>query len=491
MLGNSIEIKFEKVKEGQRQLSMAEVIGNSMYQLFGDGSQVPIIEMPSGTIYGEGDIIVFKNSGLNIIHRIEHVFSYNGETYYVTEGINNKFVDDALVTGDQIIGIADLSPLAFEAAMELDRQNKLRRYRAFGMSETEMKISRELSKLFREKVSQGKDIYDLSTCLHVLYEVQGNLDENPSRIFELWREFLLVNKMTYDQDAYNLKVYFEYFKALTNSRGIDYAIEQLNSDEFFFLKEMSLKYGIPIPKETITKMIKIADKFDLENYHKNRDLINKLIFYNKEFYESITRDGYISVYKDPKMQAYYYSELLFTQLGTDLITGKTLSDELSLHHIEQDKSLWSVSALIASLKNHDEYILHALDPDYKEEYVENQIGVIRNIRDLIDEICKGNIKSKEQIIQRLNKIKQILMEFRESFPRNSDGRVINKLRQLYEDIEQFWNDDEIKSFLERWEFMENLKDLFNNREQIKWAYLNKFHPNLVLEHFPDKNLSLF
>ncbi len=79
---------------------MADVIGDSMYQLFGDGSEVPIIEMPSGTTYEIGDIIVFKSGGFNIIHRVEYVFTYNSETYYVTEGVNNKFVDDAVISGD-------------------------------------------------------------------------------------------------------------------------------------------------------------------------------------------------------------------------------------------------------------------------------------------------------------------------------------------------------------------------------------------------------
>ncbi len=153
---------------------MADVIGDSMYQLFGDGSEVPIIEMPSGTIYKVGDIIVFKSGGFNVIHRVEYIFTYNGETYYVTEGINNKFVDDAVISGDQIIGKADLSAEAFVAAQELAKQNKLRCYTVHALTENQKNIKSNLENEVSDLLNDGVEIQKIA---HEIYS-EPNPNDN-------------------------------------------------------------------------------------------------------------------------------------------------------------------------------------------------------------------------------------------------------------------------------------------------------------------------
>lgn len=79
-----------------------------MDPLITPGSKIPVKLMPLGTQYAVDDIIVFNRDGTNIIHRIEYSFESNGRTYYVTEGINpetNQYVDDSLVSEEDIIGI--------------------------------------------------------------------------------------------------------------------------------------------------------------------------------------------------------------------------------------------------------------------------------------------------------------------------------------------------------------------------------------------------
>lgn len=91
---------IESLNENQWKLSMEDVIGDPMYQLFGVNSSVTNIEIPSYNFYEKGDIIVFRSGGKNIIHRIEYVYSREGEIYYFTKGVTYTFVDDALVTVD-------------------------------------------------------------------------------------------------------------------------------------------------------------------------------------------------------------------------------------------------------------------------------------------------------------------------------------------------------------------------------------------------------
>jgi len=149
-----------------------------MDPLLTDNSEVPIIEMSSGTTYEVGDIIVFKSDGFNVIHRVEYTFTYNGETYYVTEGINNKFVDDAVISGDQIIGKADFSKETFEAARELASQNKLRHYIVHALTENQKNIKKNIENEVSDLINGGVEIQKIAHEIYSEPNPNNNIIKN-------------------------------------------------------------------------------------------------------------------------------------------------------------------------------------------------------------------------------------------------------------------------------------------------------------------------
>lgn len=52
-----------------------------------------------------GEIVVFNNSNLRIVHRVDSVKKINGFTQYITKGDKNPEVDDGYITDDDILGI--------------------------------------------------------------------------------------------------------------------------------------------------------------------------------------------------------------------------------------------------------------------------------------------------------------------------------------------------------------------------------------------------
>ena len=95
------ENSIEKTKENIETLRIVKVIGPSMYGLLEPGAEVPFRLMPVGTKYEKGDIIVFDRDGVKIVHRIEDTYMFNGEMFYVTEGVNpetNLYVDKTPVS---------------------------------------------------------------------------------------------------------------------------------------------------------------------------------------------------------------------------------------------------------------------------------------------------------------------------------------------------------------------------------------------------------
>jgi len=102
------------------------------------GAEVPLILMSEGTQYQKGDIIVFYRDDIKIIHLVEFVYTSNGETFYVTEGVNkdtNPYVDDSSVAGDDIIGIVDLSEEVYLALEEMLENKYVPVIQAFGMTQ--------------------------------------------------------------------------------------------------------------------------------------------------------------------------------------------------------------------------------------------------------------------------------------------------------------------------------------------------------------------
>jgi hypothetical protein len=157
---------MEKTEQNQKRIAIADVFGTSMDPLLTDNSEVPIVEMPEGTTYEIDDLIMFRSGGFNVIHRVEYIFTYNGETYYVTEGINNKFVDDAVISGDQIIGKADFSKETFKAAQELAKQNKLHRYTVHALTENQKNIKSKLENGVSDLLNGGMEIHKIA---HKMY----------------------------------------------------------------------------------------------------------------------------------------------------------------------------------------------------------------------------------------------------------------------------------------------------------------------------------
>ncbi|MEJ2252013.1 MAG: hypothetical protein P8Y97_20430 [Candidatus Lokiarchaeota archaeon] len=133
MLGNSIEIKYEKVKEGQRQLRIFTVIGKSISKILKQFTDVLVREKGPNYEFKKKDIIAFKRGGSRIIHQIEDIFTYKGKTYYITKGTNNQLVDNALVSRENIIGLADLSKESFDSINEILASRQINRQIAFGL----------------------------------------------------------------------------------------------------------------------------------------------------------------------------------------------------------------------------------------------------------------------------------------------------------------------------------------------------------------------
>lgn len=59
----------------------------------------------------EGDIIVFKEKGMQIIHRVVDIKNVNGEYRYFTKGDANQTLDEGYRTKNDIIGITKLRVL--------------------------------------------------------------------------------------------------------------------------------------------------------------------------------------------------------------------------------------------------------------------------------------------------------------------------------------------------------------------------------------------
>lgn len=150
--------------KSHKKYILAEIQSRSMDPLITPGSKVPVKIMPLGTQYAVDDIIVFDRDGINIIHRIEYSFESNGKTYYVTEGVNpetNQYVDDSLVSEEDIIGIADLSDDAFARVQELYELGKAPIIEAYGMTQqTETSTRQTLITEFTNLDSFLKNVVD-------------------------------------------------------------------------------------------------------------------------------------------------------------------------------------------------------------------------------------------------------------------------------------------------------------------------------------------
>lgn len=92
------------------------VSGVFKYQIMavGSGSMEPIVYKGDAVIYEKydreekisvGDIIVFRQSGKYITHRVVDIKDYKDDVRYITKGDNNNNEDDYITTKHEIVGI--------------------------------------------------------------------------------------------------------------------------------------------------------------------------------------------------------------------------------------------------------------------------------------------------------------------------------------------------------------------------------------------------
>ena len=81
--------------------------------VIGSGSMTGTLNKGDATVFEkynnheikEGDVIIFLNGGLRIIHRVVDIKEINGETRYFTKGDANMQMDDDYITEKDIVGI--------------------------------------------------------------------------------------------------------------------------------------------------------------------------------------------------------------------------------------------------------------------------------------------------------------------------------------------------------------------------------------------------
>ncbi|MEJ2280171.1 MAG: hypothetical protein P8Y70_20845 [Candidatus Lokiarchaeota archaeon] len=92
MLGNSIEIKYERTKESLEKIGLMKELGNSM--LLEPGRKVGYVKHEPGKKYEVGDIIVYTlESGVNVYHVVVSYEDKGNTRVYRTQGINNEYAD--------------------------------------------------------------------------------------------------------------------------------------------------------------------------------------------------------------------------------------------------------------------------------------------------------------------------------------------------------------------------------------------------------------
>lgn len=93
------------------------ISGIFRYQMIsiGSNSMNPVMQRGDVIIFDKedekvekGDILVFSNNGVIVVHRVIEIKNNSGKIYYRTQGDNNMVADKNLVSHDQIIGVMKL-----------------------------------------------------------------------------------------------------------------------------------------------------------------------------------------------------------------------------------------------------------------------------------------------------------------------------------------------------------------------------------------------
>ncbi|MEJ2251391.1 MAG: hypothetical protein P8Y97_17280, partial [Candidatus Lokiarchaeota archaeon] len=196
MLGNSIEIKFEKVKEGQHKIGIMEEFGNSMPQL-APGGNVPYVKHKLGMKYEVGDIIVYRlQSGVNVYHVVIGYEDKGNTRVYETQGINNRYPDSDRVYENQLIGqIVRFSESELAFLIEMAERGRIPYIKGLGMSELVGKVQKFIhevvndffdetgnandEQLMLERIQNGADPLDIMV---EIMQKMSTSEQNPNNV---------------------------------------------------------------------------------------------------------------------------------------------------------------------------------------------------------------------------------------------------------------------------------------------------------------------
>ncbi|TXT61208.1 MAG: hypothetical protein BAJALOKI1v1_1160013 [Promethearchaeota archaeon] len=234
------------------------------------GAEVPLEILPVGTEYKKGDIIVFYQYGMRIVHQVEYVYESSGKKFYVTQRVNeetNSKVDRKPVCEDEIIGKVDLSIEAFMKLSEMAECGRIPSIQAFGMSNEIDTILQSINKLENEImriVTIAHQNYPnipqrfIDTQNNLINDVFSRIKEEPQKpniklyleliyyaeknfgnsiildVLEKVEGYLLETEKIRDLEkhpsdyGYTFKIYYEYFRTIADFNGIDFALNELD-----------------------------------------------------------------------------------------------------------------------------------------------------------------------------------------------------------------------------------------------------------------------
>ncbi|MEJ2251312.1 MAG: hypothetical protein P8Y97_16880, partial [Candidatus Lokiarchaeota archaeon] len=217
MLGNSIEIKYERTKESLEKIGLMKELGNSM--LLEPGRKVGYVKHEPGKKYEVGDIIVYTlESGVNVYHVVVSYEDKGNTRVYRTQGINNKYADLDRVYEHQLIGqVVKFSESELAFLIEMAEQGRIPYIEGLGMTNQIQKIQEFVVELkdkltyafdrkqnsFFEKMS---DSFTRGDSLDVMFDIMNkirNMDDNLISGFDGNREDLRYVKINLLKDCKN------------------------------------------------------------------------------------------------------------------------------------------------------------------------------------------------------------------------------------------------------------------------------------------------
>lgn len=157
----SNEILIQKFRKKGEGTIMVFLEGLSMFPKFEPGSLIPVKIMRTDAEYEVGDIVLFNRNGIYVVHEVSYKYTdTEGTIRYTTRGLNhetNPRVDRGTLSGDQILGIADLSEEFLAGIPALENQGLLFQMKAYGMENQ-----------FDSLLQRAKNIHEIMT----------NIDQN-------------------------------------------------------------------------------------------------------------------------------------------------------------------------------------------------------------------------------------------------------------------------------------------------------------------------